>query len=342
MEIKNLKNYNQNVIIKEALKDRHVPDDFYSTTNHQTFIFFNSKWIEVQHQRMDALIVVNDFGVFCTKLRDIKKGDKVVCTDRGVKIIEKQFEENEDTFSFMNNHVSSERRNDVIIRNLAKEIASYGKNLTIVAGPVVVHTGGDAYFSKLINEGYIASILSGNALAVHDIEKNLYGTSLGVCSKTGTVTKDGYKNHMRAINTITGYGSIEKTVEEGVLNSGIMYECVKNKVPFVLAGSLRDDGPLPETITDMIDAQKLYNEQLQDADIVVVMGSMLHGIATGNMLPARIKMICVDINASVVTKLSDRGSGQAEGIVTDVGLFLNLLYKEIKEIESSNHQEATS
>src|SRR5699024_10090600 len=178
-----------------------------------------------------------------------------------------------------------------------------------------------------------SSILSGNALAVHDIEKNLYGTSLGVCSKTGAVTENGYKNHIRAINAITGYGSIKASVEEGGLNSGIMYECVKNNVPFVLAGSLRDDGPLPDTITDMIDAQKAYDEQLQDADIVVIMGSMLHGIATGNMLPARIKMICVDINAWVVTKLSDRGSGQVEGIVTDVGLFLNLLYKEIKEIE---------
>lgn len=333
MENRNLKNYSQNVILKEALKDKHVPDDFYSTTNHQTFIFFNHKWIEVQHQRMDALIVVNDFGAFCTKLRDIKKGDQIICTNRGVKTIEKDLEENADTFSFMNNQVSSERRNDVIIKNLAKEIVSYGKKLTIVAGPVVVHTGGDAYFSKLIKEGYVASILSGNALAVHDIEKNLYGTSLGICAKTGTVTEEGYKNHMRAINTIMGYGSIEAAVEKKGLNAGIMYECVKNNVPFVLAGSLRDDGPLPDTITDMIDAQQSYGEQLQDADIVVVMGSMLHGIATGNMLPARIKMICVDINAWVVTKLSDRGSGQVEGVVTDVGLFLNLLYKEIKELE---------
>lgn len=336
MEIKNLRNYSQNVMIKEALKDRHVPDDFYSTTNHQTFIFFNNRWVDVQNQRMDALIVVNDFGAFCTKLRDIKKGDRVVCTDRGIKIIEKQKEGKDDSFGFMSNQVSSERRNDVIIKNLAEEIVIYGKKLTIVAGPVVVHTGGDAYFSKLVRDGYVSSVLAGNALAVHDIEKNLYGTSLGVCSKTGRAVEDGYKNHMRAINTITGYGSIKEAVEERGLNSGIMYECIKNNVPFVLAGSLRDDGPLPDTITDMIEAQKAYGEQLNDADVVVVMGSMLHGIATGNMLPARIKMICVDINAWVVTKLSDRGSGQAEGVVTDVGLFLNLLYKEIKEIEQRN------
>ena len=322
--------YKNNVLIREAKKDRHVPDDFYSTTNQQTFIFLKNKWVEVKHQRMDALIVINEFGPFCKKLRDIKKGDKIVCRSSGMRTINQNYNSNDAGFSFMNNRVSSEKRNDMLIHNLALQLVNENKKLTIVAGPVVVHTGGDYYLSELIRNNHVASILSGNALAVHDIEKNLFGTSLGVCSKTGIATENGYRNHMRAINQVNGYGSIMDIVKAGKLKSGIMYECVENNVPFVLAGSLRDDGPLPDTITDMIEAQEEYAKLLSDADIVLIMGSMLHGIATGNMLPDNVQMICVDINSAVVDKLSDRGSSQATGIVTDVGLFLNLLVKELK------------
>jgi lysine-ketoglutarate reductase/saccharopine dehydrogenase-like protein (TIGR00300 family) len=338
MKLANLKD--KEVILRKAEMDKHVPDDFYSTTNYTTKIFHNNKWIAVKKQRMDALIVVNGQEAYCKKLREICKGDMVVCGDRGIDVInETNCGETEDSFSFMNNSVSSERRNDMLIKDLANELFENNKKLTIVAGPVVVHTGGDYYLSDLIRQGYVASILAGNAVAVHDMEKSLYGTSLGVCAKSGRVTHNGYKNHMRAINQVMKYGSIKKTVEAGVLKSGIMYECVKNNVPFVLAGSLRDDGPLPDTITDMIEAQDAYNEHLKDADIVIVLGTMLHGIASGNMLPARIKMICVDINSAVVTKLSDRGSGQAIGIVTDVGLFLNLLANEINNLSGNSRYE---
>lgn len=329
MTLTKFRNCSNNVLIKEVKMDRYVPDDFYSTTNQQTFIFLHNKWVEVKHQRMDALIVVTEFGPLCKKLRDIRKGDKVVCGNSGIRVINKQ-EVSDDSFSFMNSHVSSERRNDVLIHNLAKELVNNEKKLTIVAGPVVVHTGGDYYLSDLIRNNFVASILTGNALAVHDIEKSLYGTSLGICSKTGDIVENGYRNHMRAINQVNRYGSIEGIVNAGKLKAGIMYECVKNKVPFVLAGSLRDDGPLPDTITDMNEAQNEYAKLLDDADIVLIMGSMLHGIATGNMLSDKVQMICVDINSTVVAKLSDRGSSQAVGIVTDVGLFLNLLVKEIK------------
>ena len=329
-----IKEKNNNVILKEVIQDKHVPDDFYSTTNYQTFVFYNNKWIEVNHQRMDALIVIDEAGASCKKLRDVKSGEKVVCGEMGVKIINEHETSNDNNaFSFMNNQISSERRNDMLIKNLAYELVNNNKKITLVAGPVLVHTGGDYYLAELIRKKYISSMLAGNAIAVHDIEKNLYGTSLGVCSKTGMVTNKGYRNHMRAINQVTKYGSIKKTVENNVLKSGIMYECIMNNVPFVLAGSLRDDGPLPDTISDMIKAQEAYSEQLQDSEIVLVLGTMLHGIATGNMLPAKTKMICVDINAAVVTKLSDRGSSQALGIVTDVGLFLNLLVNEIKICE---------
>ena len=318
----------KNVTLKAAQKDKYVPEDFYSTTNYSTKIFLDDKWVKVQNQRMDAMIVVCENVASCKKLRDIKKGDNVVCGDVGVKI-ENDSKKDANSFEFMNNCVSSERRNELVIKRLAKDLFTKKKRVAIVAGPVVVHTGGDLYLQELIRGGYISSFLTGNAVAVHDIEKNLFGTSLGICAKSGRVTENGYKNHMRAINRIMKYGSIKEAVDEKGLNSGIMYQCVKSEIPFVLAGSLRDDGPLPDTVTDMIEAQTLYNKYLREADVVLVLGTMLHGIASGNMLPAKTEMICVDINPAVVTKLSDRGSNQAVGIVTDVGLFLNLLVREL-------------
>lgn len=330
MEFKN----DYNVTIKEAIKDKYVPDDFYSTTNNTTLVYYNNNWIKVKNQRMDALIVIDETGATCKKLRDIKKGEKIVCGDMGIRIVnENENIHDKKEFNFMNNKFSSERRNDMQIKKLAYDLVCDEKKLTVVAGPVLVHTGGAQYLAELIRHNYVSSLLTGNALAVHDIEKSLYQTSLGVCSKTGLVTKNGYRNHMRAINQINKYGSIKKAVESNSLKSGIMYECIKNGIPFVLAGSLRDDGPLPDTITDMIEAQHAYSDMLKDAEIVLVLSTMLHGIAVGNMLAAKCKMICVDINSAVVTKLSDRGSGQAIGIVTDVGLFVNLLVGEVKALE---------
>lgn len=329
--MKNNNEYTASVVLKEAIMDRHVPDDFYSTTNHTTMIYWEGSWITVQNQRMDAMIVVNGNGAYCKKLRDIKKGELLVCGDMGVRVLNPADSGGKEQFGFMNNGVSSERRNELIIKELADNILNNNKKAAIVLGPVVVHTGGDAHLMELIREGYVSSVLTGNAVAVHDIEKSLYGTSLGVCAKSGRAVHMGYRNHMRAINQVNRHGSIRGAVEAGTIRSGIMYECVKNDIPFVLAGSLRDDGPLPDTITDMIMAQEAYSKQLMNSDIVIVLGSMLHGIASGNMLPARVEMVCVDINPAVVTKLSDRGSSQAAGIVTDVGLFLNLLVKELKE-----------
>ena len=329
--MKNNEHLSASVTLKEAIMDKHVPDDFYSTTNNTTMIFWDDRWITVQSQRMDALIVVNRNSAYCKKLRDIKKGDWLVCGNTGVRVLSQIDAEDKDSFGFMNNCVSSERRNELIIRELAESIISNNKKITLVLGPVVVHTGGDVYIRELIKEGCVYSILAGNAVAVHDIEKSLYGTSLGVCAKSGRAVQQGYRNHMRAINQVNKYGSIKEAVSEGAISSGIMYECVMNNIPFVLAGSLRDDGPLPDTISDMVKAQEAYSKYLMNSDIVIVLGSMLHGIAAGNMLPARVEMVCVDINPAVVTKLSDRGSSQAAGIVTDVGLFLSLLSKELKE-----------
>jgi len=198
-----------------------------------------------------------------------------------------------------------------------------------VAGPVVVHTGGVAGLSQLIRRGWVQAVLSGNALGVHDVEAALCGTSLGVRLADGRQEEHGHRNHMRAINAIYHAGGVRQAVASGKLASGILYECVTHNVPFVLAGSLRDDGPLPDTITDMNAAQDAYAECLQGAGLVLCLGSMLHSIATGNMLPSSVKIVCVDINPAVATKVSDRGTGQAVGVVTDVGLFLDLLSKAL-------------
>lgn len=318
--------------IKLAEKDKTVPDDFYSTTNHATEVYLNGKWVRAKHQRMDACLVVKGDEVHCVKLRDIKKGDQVICGSNGVRLQYPELEKEKSEFAFMNNEVSSERRVEVIVKKLAqemKEIRERNGKIVFVAGPVVIHTGGQEAFMNLIRKGYVNAILSGNALAVHDIERALFGTSLGVNLDTGSVVRGGHKNHMRAINAINRSGSIAEAVADGTLKSGIMYECVKHNVPFVLAGSIRDDGPLPDTLMDLIEAQAQYAEQVADADMVVMLSTMLHAIGTGNMMPSWIKTVCVDINPAVVTKLMDRGSAQTVGVVTDVGLFLTMLEKEL-------------
>ncbi|WP_019121427.1 TIGR00300 family protein [Brevibacillus massiliensis] len=318
--------------IKPAEKDKTVPDDFYSTTNHATEVYLNGRWVRAKHQRMDACLVVRGDEVHCVKLRDIKQGDQVICGSNGVRLMLPPAGEATSEFAFMNNEVSSERRVEVIVKRLAaemRELRERGGKIVFVAGPVVIHTGGQEAFQHMIRKGYVNALLSGNALAVHDIERALFGTSLGVNLDTGSVVRGGHKNHMRAINTINRSGSIAEAVKDGTLKSGIMYECVKNNVPFVLAGSIRDDGPLPDTLMDLIEAQAKYEEQVADADMVVMLSTMLHAIGTGNMMPSWIKTVCVDINPAVVTKLMDRGSTQTVGIVTDVGMFLTMLDKEL-------------
>ena len=235
-------------------------------------------------------------------------------------------------FAFMANGISSERQVETAVRQtaaLVRQALEQKQKVIVVAGPVVVHTGGVAGLSALIRNGCVQALLSGNALGVHDIEAALFGTSLGVRMADGRQEEHGHRNHMRAINAIYRAGSVRQAIECGRLRSGILYECVQAGVPFVLAGSLRDDGPLPETITDMNAAQDAYAAELRGAGLVLCLGSMLHSIATGNMLPSWVKIVCVDINPAVATKVSDRGTGQAVGVVADVGLFLDLLAKAL-------------
>jgi arginine dihydrolase len=320
--------------VRPAEKDRCVPDDFYSTTNHRTQVRLQSRWVDVDKQRMDAVIVVDGNHAACRKLRDVKSGELVVCGHAGIRVTPEFKERDRLGFAFMSNDVSSERRVEGSVARIAqmmRDVKRGGGRIAVVAGPVVVHTGGVEHFSEIIRQGYVDVVLAGNALAVHDIEFALSGTSLGIDLVAGAPVEQGHRNHMAAINTINRAGSIHAAVESGVLTSGVMYECVKRGVQFVLAGSIRDDGPLPETLMDLIEAQERYAAALsENVELVLMLSSMLHSIGVGNMLPSWVRVVCVDINPAVVTKLSDRGSQQTVGVVTDVGLFLHRLAEALR------------
>jgi lysine-ketoglutarate reductase/saccharopine dehydrogenase-like protein (TIGR00300 family) len=324
----------QDATVKPAEKDRCVPDDFYSTTNHRTQVRLGGRWIEVEQQRMDATIVSADGRAVCRKLRDVRAGESIVCGHGGIRVTPEFRERDRLGFAFMSNDVSSERRVEGVVNRIAdmmRQVKQAGGRIAVVAGPVVVHTGGVGHFSELIRNGYVDAVLAGNALAVHDIEFALSGTSLGIDLIEGAAVEQGHRNHMAAINTINRAGSIRQAVESGVLTSGVMYECVTHGVDYVLAGSIRDDGPLPETVMDLVEAQERYAAALsQNVQLVLMLSTMLHSIGVGNMLPSWVRVVCVDINPAVVTKLSDRGSAQTLGVVTDVGLFLHRLAERLR------------
>ncbi|MDA1092721.1 MAG: TIGR00300 family protein [Acidobacteria bacterium] len=312
--------------------DGFVPEDFYSTTNHKTQIRQGGRWIDVADQRMDAVIAVADGRAVCRKLRDMRAGEAVVCGVEGIRVVPAFQERDRLGFAFMTNDVSTERRVEVSVARVVKmmrEAKADGGRIVMVAGPVVVHSGGGPYLARLVRQGWVDGLLAGNALAVHDAEHAFFGTSLGVDLEAGLAVEDGHKHHMRAINRIRRVGGLREAVAEGILTSGLMYDVITHDIPFVLAGSIRDDGPLPDTLMDLTVAQERYAEVLKDVRLVVMLSSMLHSIGVGNMLPAWVRVVCVDINPAVVTKLSDRGSAQTAGIVTDVGLFLHHLSGQI-------------
>ena len=322
----------EDALVRTAERDRSVPDDFYSTTNLRTHVRVDGRWIEVERQRMDAVIVVEDGRAVCRKLRDIRTGDRVVCGLQGLRVSPEFRERGRADFGFMSNDISSERRVEATVVRIAAllhDTRRLERRIVFVAGPVVVHTGGAAYLSELIRAGWVDVVLAGNALAVHDVELELFGTSLGVDLESGVPVQGGHRHHMRAINAINRAGGIRGAVQSGVISRGVMAECVRHGVDYVLAGSIRDDGPIVDTLTDMIAAQDRYAEALASAGVVIMLGTMLHAIGVGNMLPAWVPVVCVDINPAVVTKLADRGSSQTIGVVTDVGLFLHQLARQL-------------
>ncbi|NJM69814.1 MAG: TIGR00300 family protein [Scytonema sp. RU_4_4] len=321
-----------------------APDDFYVSTIYPTEVRINGEWVKVHNQRMDGAIAITRTpkGILaqCKILRELEVGEEVVVDVLGIRTIRKtesREQRNAQEFSFMSAGVSSERRVELVVEQVAwelRKIRDAGGKVVVTAGPVVIHTGGGEHLSQLITEGYVQALLGGNAIAVHDIEQAMMGTSLGVDMKRGVAVRGGHRHHLKVINTIRRYGSIAKAVEAGVIKSGVMYECVRHGVPFCLAGSIRDDGPLPDTEMNLIKAQTEYARLLKDADMILMLSSMLHSIGVGNMTPAGVKMVCVDINPAVVTKLSDRGSIESVGVVTDVGLFLSLLVQQLQKLTS--------
>lgn len=325
--------------LRPAPRDRCAPPDFYSTTNYRTHVRVGgaggrSRWIEVENQRMDAVIVVEGDRAACRRLRSVRAGDSVVCGFDGIKVSPEFRERDRFGFAFMSSDNSSERHVEASVTKIAsmmREVKRTGGRIAFVVGPVVVHTGGVPHLARIIRQGYMDVMLAGNAVAVHDAELALFGTSLGIDLEAGLPVHHGHQHHMRAINAINTAGSLAAAVEQGVLASGLMFECVRNNVPFVLAGSIRDDGPLPDTVMDLVDAQDRYAAALSDVQLVLVLSSMLHGIGVGNMIPAWVRMVCVDINPAVVTKLADRGSSQTVGLVTDVGMFLHHLASKLTD-----------
>jgi lysine-ketoglutarate reductase/saccharopine dehydrogenase-like protein (TIGR00300 family) len=326
------------VILKAAPNDMEMPIDFYSTTNNATQIFLNNEWIDVHNMMMDKCIVVDirNKNAECRKIRDIRKGDSIVTGEKGVRILpEERPREGVDIFQFMSSSSSSERPTLQIARKIARDIyntKSTGGKIVVTAGPVLVHSGAAEFLAKMIRMGYIDGLLTGNALAVHDIENSLFGTSLGMNVKNGTLAIRGHRNHMQAINEVFRAGSIEQMVKKNVLKSGIMYECIKNNVQYALCGSIRDDGPIPGVITDVIEAQDRYREILTNTKMVLMLSTMLHSIAVGNMIPARVKVVAVDISQAVVTKLLDRGTTQAIGVVSDIGAFLPMVLNQLEQM----------
>jgi hypothetical protein len=339
--------------------DGAFPEGFYSTTNQRTEVRLNGQWIEVADQEMDCGIVVEpgvsclvsgvsekptpdtrhptpSVAARCIPMIDVRSGMSIVTGHAGVRVLPQERTRVHNDFTFMSSGVSTEKPKGALVREIARELVANrrggGKTL-VVGGPAIVHTGSGPALCQLIRGGYVDKLFAGNALATHDIEQALFGTSLGVHLADASIAEAGHEHHLRAINRIRRAGSIRAAVEQGLLTSGIMYECVQNGAEFLLAGSIRDDGPLPDVVTDALEAQRQMRASIRDVTFCLMIATMLHSVAVGNLLPAWVKVVCIDINPSTVIKLSDRGSFQTIGLVTDVEPFLRALVQEVHALE---------
>jgi len=318
--------------------DGAFPEGFYSTTNQRTEVRLEGTWLPVAQQEMDCAITVDPASrvARCIPMSDVERGMPILVGHLGVRVFPLERIEQDHSFAFMNSAVSTEKPKGVVIRQIARQLfenKQANQKSLLVGGPAIVHTGSGDLVCELIRAGYLHKLFAGNALATHDIEQSLYGTSLGVNVHEGDLADAGHEHHLRAINRIRRAGSIAQAVEQGILTSGIMYECVKHNLEFQLAGSIRDDGPLPDVITDALENQRRMRKSVGDVSFCLMIATTLHSIAVGNLLPATVNVVCVDINPSTVIKLSDRGSFQTIGLVTDVEPFLRSLLAEIRRLE---------
>ena len=325
--------------LEPAPEDQVVPHGFYSTTNHPTQIRYDGEWVDVKDIEMDCAVIVeetdSDIRAYTKVLNAVEEGDRIVTGEAGIRVQPPERPRSQEgAFGFMQGGISSERPSESTIEQIAEaieETKAEGGDVLVVAGPALIHSGAREDMASLVEEGYIDYLSIGNGFAVHDIERDLYGTSLGVNTETLDHARHGHKHHIYAISEVIRAGGIEDAVEDGLLESGVMYQCVQNDVPYVIAGSIRDDGPLPDTITDAIEAQNAIREQAQKADMVLMLSTLLHSVAVGNCLPSTTRVVCVDINPATVTQLLDRGSAQAVGMVTDIGTFVPILAENLLE-----------
>ena len=324
--------------LAEADVDGAFPPGFYSTTNLETEVRVDGRWISVQRPEMDCGIVISDGQARTIPMADVTKGMQIVMGGHGVRVTPPAPAAAGSSFSFMSSDVSSEKPKALLVEQVAnqmREIKESGQRILWVAGPAVIHTGSAPDLCALIRAGYVDALFAGNGVAAHDIESNMFGTSLGVYLAQGVAAEHGHEHHIRAINEIRRHGSFKAAIEAGIFKGGIVYELVKRGADYIFGGSVRDDGPLPEVITDMRDVQRRLRDVIwgegdqQPIGFCIVVGTMLHGIATGNCLPAHVPLVCVDINQATVTKLMDRGSFQSVGIITDVGLFIRELAEHL-------------
>ena len=315
-----------------AEQDGIVPDEFYSTTNFDTFVRIDGRWVEARDQKMDAVLVLRDEAPCCVKQGQVRRGEPVALRGPGIRVRPPERSRDFSVFGFMSNDVSAEINKGIAISATAREMRKTreaGGKIAVVAGPAIVHSGGDEALAALLRKGWVNLLLTGNAFAAHDLEKSILRTSLGICQLSGRAVEGGSRHHLYAINAVNRAGGIRAAVESGLVTSGVMYEAVRHDVPFVLAGSIRDDGPLRDVLTDTLVAQKAYAEALEGIGMCLMLASALHSIAVGNLLPARVKTVCVDMAESVPVKLANRGTMHAIGLVTDVGFFLERLGAEL-------------
>lgn len=315
-----------------APADGVAPSDFCATTNLVTEVRLDGHWVPADRPEMDCMLVVRGGAVVTTPMHRLVEGDAVVVGHAGVRVVAPQRDRNAAGFEFMDSDVSTEKPKATQLRALAarlRQAREAGEDILAVCGPAVVHTGGGPAVARLVNGGWVQRLFAGNGFATHDIESNVMGTSLGVNVTSGAGMEGGHSNHLRVINEVRRHGSIAGAVESGWLTGGVMHACVTQGVPFVLGGSVRDDGPLPDTMHDVVACADRMRDEVAGVGVALMLATTLHAIATGNVLPASVSTYCVDISPAVVTKLSDRGSHQAHGIVTDVGPFLTLLADEL-------------
>jgi lysine-ketoglutarate reductase/saccharopine dehydrogenase-like protein (TIGR00300 family) len=321
------------VKIEPASKDGVFPRGFYCTTNLPTTVRVSGKWIQVEDIEMDCGIVVDDGKARTVAMNHIKKGDMVVIGHDGTRVESPGLRTTPGAFEFMSSSVSSEKPKVLMVHEVARgiiETKRLGKKVLLVGGPAIVHAGAGPAVAGMVRQGWIDVLFAGNALATHDIESAVYGTALGINIEEGKPAPHGHEHHLRTINEVRNAGSIAEAVNQGIITKGIMYECVKKSVPFVLCGSIRDDGPLPDVITDALECQDAMRAHIPGMGLALMVATTLHSVGTGNLLPASVGVVCVDINSAVVTKLADRGTHQAVGVVTDAALFMEELAQVLK------------